>query len=363
MSKGGLFMNEKDFDDLFQQNDELEEINGKKIQQGIRKNIYKRIVISLIVIALLVAGMYKGTSYLLDVIYYNPFHEEKLVDDNDKFSDDATFHIVFQTYCEMFFPGKNYLMVENMKSLGFGNYETRIKIHDLFDRLYIDGFSNMTLQIQQSHMHMETNENHLFSLIIDEFANRKSSVFDSSSYQITKNTLKEIEDLPDSSRLNVSFSFPRNYHLKETFDLINKYPDMTALWLATDSFLRDSSIADGMTLWKSTMYDLSPEAKKEYPYLYIDNNTQLNDETFLQYYLSNLKLLLDHPKEVNMIAEMMNNTATIESIQKIYDYVQKGFQVVGLKVNIYKKDLLKIIELENIDYMVIHDVKLSILQK
>lgn len=59
-------MNEKDFDDLFQQNDELEEINGKKIQQGIRKNIYKRIVISLIVIALLVAGMYKGTSYLLE---------------------------------------------------------------------------------------------------------------------------------------------------------------------------------------------------------------------------------------------------------------------------------------------------------
>lgn len=33
MSKGGLFMNEKDFDDLFQQNDELEEINGKKFNK------------------------------------------------------------------------------------------------------------------------------------------------------------------------------------------------------------------------------------------------------------------------------------------------------------------------------------------
>ncbi len=70
-------------------------------------------------------------------------------------------------------------------------------------------------------------------------------------FEFGSSTLKGIEDLLDSSQFNVTITFDK------------AYIDMTVLWMAIDSYLIDLSLADGISLWKSSMYDLTLEAKKK----------------------------------------------------------------------------------------------------
>lgn len=355
-------MRQQDFDKMFKEKND-EEFNHH-IHRRIQKNIYKKVSLVMIAISLVVVTLYKGTSYLFDYIYYNPFKEDTLVEYDKSYErKDSTFHIVFQTYCEIFYPGIDYFDSGEIESLGFGRYRAKIKIHDLFHPLYADGSYNMILQINQSHMSFESTENHLFSRVSNEFYNSQVNDYAKDLFEFGSSTLKEIEDLPDSSQLNVSISFDKVYQMNEMLAFMQEYKDMTVLWMAIDSYLIDSSLADGISLWKSSMYDLTSEAKKKYPYFYIGNQQQMTPEVIKQYYLSNLKLLLDHPKEVNMIAEMLNTKENTSSIEKIYNYVQNDFQVIGLRINIRKNELLKMVSEKNIHYMYIHDVKLSYLQK
>lgn len=358
-------MKEEDFDQLFKEKESLEENRQKRIIKGVRVNIYKRIVIALIVIALIVVGLMKGSSYIFDGIYYSPFREDEMVV-NDVNSDtrDDTFHIVFQTYCQVFFPGIDYCPIDDIESQGFGSYKCQAKIHRLFDRLNVDGESNLTLKIEQSRMHMETIEKYIFSRVSEEFYNRSRDL-GTDVFKINQSTLNDIDDLPDSSRLNVSISFPKAYSLQESIQFMNKYQNMSCYWMAIDKFSTKYNDAYGISMWKAFRYDLLPEVSKQYPNFYINDNKTLTPQILQQYYLSQLQLLLDHPKEVEMIAEMLTSGVdfNIYDVQELYDYVKNGFDVVGFRMNVGKKELLKIIEEEKIEYMYIDDVKLSILQK
>ncbi len=360
-------MKDKQLDEMLKLDDEKVNIN-KKIKKSIHKKIYSRIIIFAVIVSLAIVAVIKGYAYISQQIYYNPFNEENLiVEKQGQISSDATFQIVLQTWCEIFSPGYGYYPSHNIQSLGFGNYELKAKFQNLFDHLYIDGSYNASIIINQSKMTIEDfNNEHYLSRVSYEFLNpslSKKDTYGKDLFKISDWTLKEIEKLPESSLLNVSISFEKPYSLEKTIDFMKQYNQVVFLWMATDLWDKnDSSIANGISLFKISMYDFNEQAKKEYPYFYIENKDSLTPDILQQYYLSNIKMILDHEKEFNMISQT-THFMNYDSLKETYKRAQNGFNIAGLRIVINKNDLLKMIKKDNIQYIYIDDVKLSQLQK
>ena len=73
-------MSEKKFDELFQDTDYVE-VN-QKIYRQMNKKIYSKVIKGFVVICLIITAIFFGTSQLLNVVYYNPNHEEKFLKDD-----------------------------------------------------------------------------------------------------------------------------------------------------------------------------------------------------------------------------------------------------------------------------------------
>lgn len=358
-------MKKDQLDELLKLDDEG--IN-KKIKKIIHKKIYSRIIIFTIIITLVIVTIAKGYQYISDYIYYNPFHEENLIVDeqSERFSG-KTFKIVLQTWCEIYCPNYGYYPNHDIQSLGLGNYELKVKFHNLFDKLYVDDSYNAIININQSKMSIEDfNGEHYFSRMSYEFLNlslSENNGYGKDLFKINDKTLNEIEKLPESSLLNVSVSFDKPYSLEKTIDFMKRYNQVKFLWMATDLWSQDDpTLARGISLYKLSMYDLNEDAKRKYPHFYIENNNSITPDILQQYYLSNLKMLLDHEKEYNMISKA-SNSMDYSSLKETYKCAKNGFQVSGLRIIVNKIDLLKMIKKDNIQYIYIDDIKLSELQK
>lgn len=354
-------MNENKLDELLQ----LDEYNEdkrliKKINKQMNKQIYKRTVIVIIILAIILTGGYYGTSFILDQLNYNPIQENDLVVINNDNEDSYDgFHILMGTFVNMYFPGELYLG-NSCKGTGFGQYEIKAKIQEIFQPLYIDGVSNVTFQIQRSNLKYDSEDNGAFSRVANEYYDENQSdsykEYFKNQWQFDK---QDIEELPDSTILDVSLSFSHTYTLEKVIEFMKQYPDSNFIWIATQV---NNQIAEGMSLYDAAIYDLSAEAKKKYPTFYLESYDYTAD-ILKENYLSKLKLLKDH-KEFVQLLQKGGFDINVDQLNQRYNYVKKnGIHAIGIRGYIKKKDFIKMCESNEFYYEYIHDIKLSYLQK
>lgn len=339
-------------EDEFQQKD-----IDKKIKKQMRKQIYSRVIIILVILAVVWQGVHHGTSFLLDYINYKPLSENTIVISTEQ-SDPEGFHVLMGTYVNMYFPGKLYVG-NNYKEEGFGRYEVTAKIQDIMNPLYMDGTSNVTLDIHRSHLIVDTNEDHVLTRILNEYYDENASEEYKTYFNDDwKSLINDVKELPDSTILDVSLSFQHTYTLEETIAFINQYEDSDFVWIATNVV---NQIAEGMSLYDAELYELKNEAQYPNFYLGLEGYTA---EDLKQNYLSKLRMLKDHPEFLELLQTWAGADISIENLEERYDNIEKnGLLAIGLRGYVKKQDFLKMFENNQLRYACIHDVKLSSLQK
>jgi len=356
-------MNEKELDQLLRI-DENENITfDTSLRKKINKKIYIRCIIVAVAVCLVIVCGYFGTSYFLDFINYNPYQEEGILEYDSDTELNHNFDLLMQTYIEMTYPGKVYLPIgdlenQNIKSSGFSNYTISAKIQEHFVPLYTDGQSNTTFTISHSKLiNIETSENHALSFVVGEFKDPQNKEFQ--AITTLKDIENELNDLPDSTILDVSISFKDYQSLNDIIKYIKKYPNSTFTWLA----LKDQShsgaqgVSGGMSIFDNTFYELTSEAKKKYPNFYLAEN--LTEENLKENYLSRLQLLIDHPDFIKLLSTYYGHNISLEILNDQYIKAQKEMKGYGLRVCTNKKDLLSMLKSNDLSYVYINNLKLS----
>lgn len=354
-------MNEDKLNELLQLDENNEDKRlVKKINKQMSIQIYKRTVIVIVLLAIIVTGGYYGTSFILDQFNYNPIQENDFVVINKDNEDPHDgFHVLMGTFVNMYFPGKLYIS-NSCEGIGFGQYEIKAKIQEIFQPLYIDGVSNVTFQIQRSNLKFDSEDNGVFSRVVNEYYDENQSdsykEYFKNQWQFVK---QDIEELPDSSILDVSLSFSHTYTLEKAIEFMKQYPDSNFIWIATQV---NGQVAEGMSLYDAARYELSAEAKKKYPSFYLESNDYTAD-ILKENYLSKLKLLKDHEEFIGLL-QKGGFDINVDQLNQRYNNVKKnGVHVIGIRGYIKKKDFIKMCESNELCYELIHDIKLSYLQK
>ncbi len=358
-------MNEKDLERLLQPNDENIESDRKiqeKIKKGIRKQIYTRIVIVLAVAALLFTGGAFGLSALLNVSCYNPKKTSPAIQEDGEYYD---FHILMETFLGLYYSDIIYVPVmEKCTANGFGSYDVGVKIQSFFEPLTVDGYNNVTFHIDRSSLNIESTENHVLTIWANEFfdedeLNDGFGHFDFEMTSVSQEMINEIEELPDSCRLNVSISFGESLSLEDAIAFMDRYSGSVFHWLAINM---NGSTPDGIALYNAAGYNLTEETKENYPNLFLGADFTADD--LQQAYLSRLKLLLDHKDFMGLLTSCYNTTMTIPHLQDRYEDAEKnGITAIGVRASVKKQDLLDMIEQDEIPYVIINDVRLSSWQR
>lgn len=359
-------MNEKELDQLLEIDEKTDLTFNKSLRKKINKKIYIRSIITVIVACLIVISGYYGISYIMSWENYNPYHETGIVGSDDA-AIEEDFELLMQTYIEMIFSGKRYISTNSAEkpsitSLGFGNYKLVAKIESRFAPTKFDGQSNTIFTISHSQLtNVETTQVDTLSLVVDEFKDPKNKHFQAVT------TLKDIKDelnnLPDSTVLDVSISFKDYKSLDDIIEFKKRYPNTTMNWLALkdQETSRVQGISGGMSLFDNVYYSLTDEASKKYPHFYLED--QLTAEKLKQNYLSRLQLLIDHPDFINMLSSYSGSEISQDMLQEKYNKAKKEMKGYGLRLYTNKQDLLAMLEGDNISYVYINDLKLSQYQK
>ncbi len=88
-------------------------------------------------------------------------------------------------------------------------------------------------------------------------------------------------------------------------------------------------------------------------------NDELSAETLRQKYLSHMKLLLDHPEFMDLVVTLNSTLCPKGSLSERYEEAKNGVKGYGLRVNLEKRDLLRLMDNEDLSYVRIHDIKIS----
>lgn len=352
-------MNDEKFDNMFGEEEQYQHFN-KMIQKRINQKIYSKVFKMFIVICLMIVSCFYGISFLMNWIHYSPYREKQMTDS----SNHEEFMILMSNYINLNFPGV--LLLESRQSneklynsLGMGCYETNATVQFIFDPLWVSETSNTTVSISRSQINIDTQSYSVLSRQVDEFKDINANHFQ--EVYTLSDIKKEIEDLPDSSYLDVSLSFQDYVTLDHIASLIGKYPKVYFQWIALkDQELSSvSGVAGGFSLYDPTIYSLTSEAKEKYPYFYLEGN--ITGEILKQKYLSMLKMMCDHQDFVEALSSY--SSISYQRFKDNYQKAQDELLAYGVRVSVKKNDLLNMIENEDISYLYINDIKLSQYQK
>lgn len=353
-------MKKKDLEEMLDLSDDYQfnEEVSKKIKKGINKNVNIRVLKILLCLCIIISGLWAGTSFMFKQFNYNPKNEKGITAgelDNESLNEYADFKVLLQTFIGFNFPGLSFVSAKEEDN-GGGNYKIYVNIQDMLDLTDMYGEYNLIWSIRHSKLGIEEGKNVSLGPVLGEF--REEDNGDPMAYKISEEALQDVRDLPDSAYLSVSLSFNEIKNAKEFIEFINKYNSSYFSWAAVKSNYKNN-VTSGMTLWQAEDYNLSEDTQKSYPSLYLPSIDKITEDILLENYLSNLKLLIDHPD----FLEVMNvcSMQSIDSYRIRYDEAKtSGIQFIGVKGWIKKTDLLKMIEKDGFKYIGnINDVKLT----
>lgn len=318
-----------------------------------------KILITIIIICVVIAG-YFGTNWLFKQTYYNPFLIDGIVENSDE---SANFDVLMGTYINMYYPGKLYYPIE-CSDEGFGKYQIKAKIQEIFDPLYGDNADNITFTIKRSKLTIASDEFNLYR-VSHEYLDINETDLDeytaSLHEQWTTRDYSDIQELPESAYLDVSLTFSKYKNAQEVVDFINRYNNSLFNWLALDA---SDQMAAGVSIYDAVVYDLNNESKEKYPSFYLDE--EYTADMLQECALSKLKMLIDHSDFIDLIKQsnLYYDTMSSNGIDQRYqDIKENGLQVIGIRGCIKKSDLLNMINSGEIYYGYVNDVEVSRLQR
>ena len=318
-----------------------------------------KILITIIIICVVIAG-YFGTDWLFKQTYYNPFLIDDIVENSDE---SANFDVLMGTYINMYYPGKLYYPIE-CSDEGFGKYQIKAKIQEIFDPLYGDNADNITFTIKRSKLTIASDEFNLYR-VSHEYLDINETDLDeytaSLHEQWTTRDYSDIQELPESAYLDVSLTFSKYKNAQEVVDFINRYNNSLFNWLALDA---SDQMAAGVSIYDAVVYDLNNESKEKYPSFYLDE--EYTADMLQECALSKLKMLIDHSDFIDLIKQsnLYYDTMSSNGIDQRYqDIKENGLQVIGIRGCIKKSDLLNMINSDEIYYGYVNDVEVSRLQR
>ena len=318
-----------------------------------------KILITIIIICVVIAG-YFGTNWLFKQTYYNPFLIDDIVENSDE---SANFDVLMGTYINMYYPGKLYYPIE-CRDEGFGKYQIKAKIQEIFDPLYGDNADNITFTIKRSKLTIASDEFNLYR-VSHEYLDINETDLDeytaSLHEQWTTRDYSDIQELPESAYLDVSLTFSKYKNAQEVVDFINRYNNSLFNWLALDA---SDQMAAGVSIYDAVVYDLNNESKEKYPSFYLDE--EYTADMLQECALSKLKMLIDHSDFIDLIKQsnLYYDTMSSNGIDQRYqDIKENGLQVIGIRGCIKKSDLLNMINSGEIYYGYVNDVEVSRLQR
>ena len=318
-----------------------------------------KILITIIIICVVIAG-YFGTNWLFKQTYYNPFLIDDIVENSDE---SANFDVLMGTYINMYYPGKLYYPIE-CSDEGFGRYQIKAKVQEIFDPLYGDNADNITFTIKRSKLTIASDEFNLYR-VSHEYLDINETDLDeytaSLHEQWTTRDYSDIQELPESAYLDVSLTFSKYKNAQEVVDFINRYNNSLFNWLALDA---SDQMAAGVSIYDAVVYDLNNESKEKYPSFYLDE--EYTADMLQECALSKLKMLIDHSDFIDLIKQsnLYYDTMSSNGIDQRYqDIKENGLQVIGIRGCIKKSDLLNMINSGEIYYGYVNDVEVSRLQR
>lgn len=352
----------KELDELLQEEDVSLHID-KMINKKMNKVLSSKVIKILLCIILVIAAITSGILFIYDMSCYNPYNEEEFLPENNS-NDYSEFNALLTTYIQMHYPGQichPIELYEGEEKTGIGKYSIHTKIQDASKYLVLSGNYNVVFEISNSKLTVNDYglEHPGLARIVYEFKNTNEKEAESQYSDNVNYIYDEVKELPDSAMINTSISFKEDLSLKQIIELMNEYDNVGFYWLALQGMndYNTVGVAGGMSLLDSSNYGFNEESEKRYPDFYV-SKSKYTEETLKQKYLSKLQLLIDHPEFIKVMSTYFHDI-TLDDLKNRKEIAEEQMNVYGVKVNIQKKDLLKMIEEKDISYIYIHDIKLS----
>lgn len=349
-------MEDKDFDELFEVSEDKD--YTKKVAKGINQSIYKRIFKTLLVGCLSITGIYFGTSAFISKINYDP-NSVKLTTNTDKNS----FNILLLTYLNMYYPGYEFSMqYGSYVPEGFSRYLGEFyKLSPLEKYKRDNNQSKIGIEIKGSRLYVDFGSSEGLERFSGDLDPTKEQRYDEYTDDYI---LSEINELPESSRIEMMAGFTEYRTFDEVAQLISMYPELSFNWVATNT-----EGADGFSLKGEDWLELNETSKDKYPNLLLATK-QPNGQEMEEHFRSSIKLLLDNPEFIelvqrNIFKELTNSDRRMIVLQPIdefkleEDLKQEKIYSVGVNFNGKKQDVLNFLENESVQRYQVKDVALS----
>lgn len=339
-------MEDKELDLLLELENENEYRNiNKKVKRGIQRNIYVRSFIVILCSILIIGGGYFGISKIYDMQYYNPTKNNIDFKNNDDKSFDLLMSIYFNIYNpDYIYYGYNFNDT-NYKSLGFAKYSIKGSFFYNFDMINY-GRNMQEIQVDKNIITIPSEVSKTVNIFYD--TNDEKPEYDKDTI------INKIEKMPDSSIINVAFSFKDKMDIESFITYMQQYPDSNFVYFTTKVMGSDYL---GFGPYLGISYEFEDSFNKKYP-----NLVSVEDiaSSYTNHYVSMLNLLLDQDEFLNVAKNSFYDNNCKENMQAELDEVENnGLQILGFKVHGSKQDILEMLKSDIFSYAYVSDAKFS----
>ncbi len=363
-------MKEKDLDQILssRQEDQLatesQKQFQKKIKRSMNRTMYVRTVVTVFLIGILLVGLFFGTSKVSNLLFYRPEQEPAFL--NSENSADTwkneEFSILFEDTISTYFPGTFCWMLEPLQSHGFGQYSASLLITDAYGPKFL-GPENGELHIGFSKL--DTGHAPL-AVMVSEFVDPEYtdvSTMAELGMPHINDIRQELHDLPKSTYLDVSLSFPKSIGSEEVANIINDFSGVSVRWLALkeQNTTNYGQGAGGMFVTHSRGIELSEEAAQKYPsYVLPDTVTGADLEQCLR---SRLQMLMDHPEFVALMETRFPDLISMPRLRERMEHAQDTWACYGMRLVGSPEEIEKLMDALSVTHARINNVKISRYQK
>lgn len=162
----------------------------------------------------------------------------------------------------------------------------------------------------------------------------------------------EIENMPESAQINMSFSFRNRMTISEFFEFMKQYPNTYVNYCAVNMI---GSFPIGFNLVDLEGLSLSKKFNEKYPCM----NTNIENKKINFYeirYRSLLQLMIDNKDFYSSINDVIPYISIQEELERIE---KEGVTLIGFKATVGKEDALHLLKLDDIITVNVSDAKFS----